>query len=64
MVIDEIPGALGEPLKLHAPGLDEKMLEIIRSRFTLVKRVELPKAYSGYVIGNWAQTYISLYELR
>lgn len=64
VVIDEIPGALGEPLKLHAPGLDEKMLEIIRSRFTLVKRVELPKAYSGYVKGNWAQTYISLYELR
>jgi len=64
VVLDEIPGALGEPLKLHAPGLDEKMLEIIRSRFTLVKRLELPKAYSGYVSGNWAQTYISLYELR
>jgi hypothetical protein len=64
VVVDEIPGALGKPFKLHAPGLDEKILEIIESRFTLVRKVELPMAYSGYVTGNWAKTYISVYELR
>lgn len=64
VVVDEIPGALGQPFKLHAPGLDEKIFEIIESRFTLVRKVELPMAYSGYVTGNWAKTYISVYELR
>jgi len=64
VVVDEIPGALGQPFKLHAPGLDEKIFEIIESRFTLVRKVELPMAYTGYVTGNWAKTYISVYELR
>jgi hypothetical protein len=64
VVIDEIPGALGRPYKLHAPGLDERLLSIIKTRFTLVQKVALPKTYSSYVPDNWAESSISLYELR